>query len=1486
MYLNGAELTPSTYELTATVNIVGVGAYSVTWTVEVADADKEIVKIGEPGQVLVDGSVDHDVDYKIVAVIADDDGHSTTVSYDRQVPKFEENTYAEYAAAAEGDYLVVKGIVVAIVSKDLGDTDNSLYLVDNDGGYYIYGLTALPEGIKVGDTVRASGSKKLYNGTYEIVEASVEILDTTTSVPAPIDYTDLYKAAAVEGGLSSTSLVSAQAQLVTIKGVTVGGDGGNGYRHFTLDGLQSYVRISSSNCPLNKEDTAAFEAAFPGLFGMTADVTGLVTLYNGNFYLTPVSVDAFSNAKLPELSDAEKVAFEKDALVFETEIIKDGSIELPSAGAAYNTVAIAWDFKEGTTHDCATIADGKLNVTLPSDATTITLVATLTCGSETATKEFVVEIASAKIDWKVTADALEICETLENGATTEDFYYFYGTVGEIYNTEYCNFYLLDEQGNSIVVYGLYAPNGTDRYGSKRQIAEIPFKEGDLICMRAQVQKYYKSSDGSITPELVNAVHVETPEKGTEIFVAYNATEAIAIANALENGATTEEYAYFVGAVGEIYNTQYCNFYLTDANGGSIVVYGLYAPNGTDRYGSNREIAEIPFKEGDTVVLRSKVQKYYKSSDGSITPELVSAILVSITSDGTVVPPVEGPLSEGQAYYLTVNQETVGKTLHFTGKSANQAWYLATTQNTAEAVEVFVEVVDGNYRIYFMNGTAKTYIRMYERSAGSGSIELTTTVPSETYSYDETYKTLVLVSGSNKYYMGMYGTFETISCSKYSYITSAGNFASTFTPVEGGSDTPAHECESVCPECGKCLDPDCTETACLEKCEGHQTVVPTVEGPLSEGQAYYLTVNQETVGKTLHFTGKSANQAWYLATTQNTAEAVEVFVEVVDGNYRIYFMNGTAKTYIRMYERSAGSGSIELTTTVPSETYSYDKTYKTLVLTVGSNKYYMGMYGTFETISCSKYSYITSAGNFASVFTPVEGGTVVPPVEEPAVVINGVNYTEAQAEEALLAIKAGDVVVINTNGTIAKEYTFVAADYTLSEGAVLTIQANAVAPAGAKLTVGSKSVIVVESGATIDISALTQEDFATSTEARLEIAAGATVIMPAYTEALWNDAYLKVVIEAMVADSDVGAKLVLGETKLTKTASGWEAEAPAALEDVVINVSDLAASTEVAPESELVAGSGVYLTKAAEGKKFVIDANNKSIDGFDFTLRFKFYGTMKNESAGITGGLRLELKGAAKITVYAISGNKDATDRNLVLKDSAFADIKSVNVLGDKAYKVEFEVSAAGTYYLGSSNSGMNIYYLAINYVAPAHVCESVCEECGKCLDEDCAEAVCAEKCEGHVKTYVWTLVTDASTLAAGDKVAIVYSAGNFGMSDQNGGGYRNKVNITKSADKSTLTAFDGMVELTLGKQGDNWTFADGTQYLGLTSDGNKLFSVTDATKNTAQWTISIDAKGNAVITSVAYSARTICYNSRSPRFACYKASSNQGAVVLYKLVEA
>ena len=61
---------------------------------------------------------------------------------------------------------------------------------------------------------------------------------------------------------------------------------------------------------------------------------------------------------------------------------------------------------------------------------------------------------------------------------------------------------------------------------------------------------------------------------------------------------------------------------------------------------------------------------------------------------------------------------------------------------------------------------------------------------------------------------------------------------------------------------------------------------------------------------------------------------------------------------------------------------------------------------------------------------------------------------------------------------------------------------------------------------------------------------------------------------------------------------------------------------------------------------------------------------------------------------------------------------------------------------GGSNPGRGFFYSnrkvgaqvtlpGITFPEAPHFCESKCEKCGKCLDAECAEEACAEKCEGH-----------------------------------------------------------------------------------------------------------------------------------------------------------
>ena len=363
MYKDASTVTAADYERVSQVRVKS-DVYPITWTATVTTGEatdvvitpvegKAVVKID------VNEKTDVEVKYTLKATITSPVTNNTrSIEYNYTIPKFKELTYTEFAALNDDSNVVVKGVISAVLSKTYGDASNCLYLNDVDGGYYVYNLSIDPvtEGLEVGMTVRVTGLKDTYNGTLEIVSASVEVLDSNKTELVAEDLTEAYKAAA---DLKDTALVGKQAYLVTVKGVTLtpqsDADVSGGYFRFELAGKSSYIRISSSVCPLTDAEVATFKASHKP--GYTADVTGVVCVYDGAFYLTPIDTNAISNLQLPELSDSEAVAYEKDLLTLVESVEKDSSIVLPAKGTAYTKVSIAWEIVEGT---CAVVENGKL----------------------------------------------------------------------------------------------------------------------------------------------------------------------------------------------------------------------------------------------------------------------------------------------------------------------------------------------------------------------------------------------------------------------------------------------------------------------------------------------------------------------------------------------------------------------------------------------------------------------------------------------------------------------------------------------------------------------------------------------------------------------------------------------------------------------------------------------------------------------------------------------------------------------------------------------------------------------------------------------------------------------------------------------------------------------------------------------------------------------------------------------------------------------
>ncbi len=578
---NDGSVTGADFERVGVVNVDGV-TYTVEWTV---DNDKiKIVPNGKMVTIDVDEKSATEEKYTLTATVKDANGNTATCSFKHTVPAYAVNTWAEYAAAEKGTNLTVQGVVTAIISKSNDSTNNCLYIQDADGGYYIYGLTNDPitDGIKLGMTVEAKGEMDIYNGTLELKNASVSIVDETIKTVAPVDYTEIYKNAAT---LKDTALVEKQGMLVTVKGVELQAQStddvsGNYYR-FKIGEKSSYVRLSGSTSPINNAEKETFTKAFSEHIGYTADVTGIICVYDGAFYLLPVTADAYTNFAMPERSDKEKAEFELEGLEIEKTITSDSEITVPVAGTTYTNVTLSWASSDAA----ATVNGGKIAFVVPDEAKEFKITVTATCGSATATKEFTVKLSKTITPIK---DALEIGGKQEHNKYTADKYLIAGVITDLQSDKYGNMVITDETGATILIYGTYDATGANRYDA---MAKKPVV-GDYIVALGILGQYNGTAqmkNGWIT------THV-TPT---------SVSGAIELGNTFEKDKYSADKHLVSGKITEVKNDKYGNVVIADADGKSILVYGLYSSNGVVRYDAMTTKPVV----GDTITVLGIVGKY-------------------------------------------------------------------------------------------------------------------------------------------------------------------------------------------------------------------------------------------------------------------------------------------------------------------------------------------------------------------------------------------------------------------------------------------------------------------------------------------------------------------------------------------------------------------------------------------------------------------------------------------------------------------------------------------------------------------------------------------------------------------------------------------------------------------------------------------------------------------------------------------------------------
>ena len=155
--------------------------------------------------------------------------------------------------------------------------------------------------------------------------------------------------------------------------------------------------------------------------------------------------------------------------------------------------------------------------------------------------------------------------------------------------------------------------------------------------------------------------------------------------------------------------------------------------------------------------------------------------------------------------------------------------------------------------------------------------------------------------------------------------------------------------------------------------------------------------------------------------------------------------------------------------------------------------------------------------------------------------------------------------------------------------------------------------------------------------------------------------------------------------------------------------------------------------------------------------------------------------------------------------------------------------------------------------------------------------------EPEPEEEIWELVTDGSTLQAGDKIVIVAKDFDVALSTNQKSNNRGQAVVTKNGNVITFGDDVQILVLEAGKINGTFAFNTGSGYLYAASSSSNYLRTETALSDNSSWSITISTDGTAAILAQGTNARNVMqYNQSSTLFACY-ASASQKAIVIYKL---
>lgn len=145
----------------------------------------------------------------------------------------------------------------------------------------------------------------------------------------------------------------------------------------------------------------------------------------------------------------------------------------------------------------------------------------------------------------------------------------------------------------------------------------------------------------------------------------------------------------------------------------------------------------------------------------------------------------------------------------------------------------------------------------------------------------------------------------------------------------------------------------------------------------------------------------------------------------------------------------------------------------------------------------------------------------------------------------------------------------------------------------------------------------------------------------------------------------------------------------------------------------------------------------------------------------------------------------------------------------------------------------------------------------------------------------WILVTDASSLKAGDEIIIAAKEYDVALSTTQNNNNRGEVAITKNQNTITATSEAQVLTLQAGNKENTLALSTGDGYLYAASSKDNYLRTETTLSDNSSWSIAVAADGTATLIAQGTNTRnTLYYNKNSKIFSCY--STTQQEIAIYK----